>query len=322
MGLYDELCCSVRYAASAGICGFLHPADALLAEEQQTGCHVVSVTTASGTIQTVYREIREDGRLVNRRVEQYPVSTPEHLRVVTDLVERTQYRADEEQFTDAASRMGHRGEPTIFLNSSGFTELIKEHCGLARTFYLLTDHPSAVEEYLEACDRRDSRQIDAALQLPCRIFNLGDHATNEFTPPAILKRYMLPRWQWISERLHRAGRFVHSHWDGNAKAILPYLAETGLDSVEALTPKPQGDITLEEIKAAVGESIVCLDLLLAIAFLPNYPLADLLDFARRAIDTFAPHLILGVSDEISQIGEIERVETISELVDDICGLAS
>jgi len=31
-------------------------------------------------------------------------------------------------------------------------------------------------------------------------------------------------------------------------------------------------------------------------------------------------LILGISDEISQIGEIEKVEAISELVDKICGL--
>ncbi len=47
----------------------------------------------------------------------------------------------------------------------------------------------------------------------------------------------------------------------------------------------------------------------------------LLDFARRAIDTFAPKLILGISDEISQVGQIEKVEAVSELVDGICGLA-
>jgi len=33
---------------------------------------------------------------------------------------------------------------------------------------------------------RHDRLLDAALELPCRIFNLGDHATNEFTPPPIL----------------------------------------------------------------------------------------------------------------------------------------
>jgi len=45
------------------------------------------------------------------------------------------------------------------------------------------------------------------------------------------------------------------------------------------------------------------------------------DFARRVIDMFAPRLILGVSDEISQVGEIEKIEAVSQLVDSVCGLA-
>ena len=221
--------------------------------------------------------------------------------------------------------MGHRAEPTQFLSSSGFTELIKAHCGLLETYYLLTDHPSEVEAYLEACDRRDDRQLDAALQLPCKLFNLGDHATNEFTPPPILKKYLIPRWQKIARRLDAAGRYVHTHWDGHSKLMLPYLRETELHGVEALTPEPMGDMTLEEIKAAVGDGrdqMVVLDLIPAILFLEQYTVQDVVDFAKRCIDMFAPRLVLGISDEISQTGQIEKVEAVSELVDKVCGLAT
>jgi hypothetical protein len=57
---------------------------------------------------------------------------------------------------------------------------------------IITAHAGRWEERSEFF-----RQLDAALQLPARIFNLGDHATNEFTPPPILQRYLLPRWQRI-----------------------------------------------------------------------------------------------------------------------------
>ena len=321
LGIYDALRCSIRYGATAGIEGYEEPADVVRAEEQQGDRLICSVTTPRGTIRTVHREIRVGEEVVNRRIEHYPVTTPQELQVVTDLVERQQYRANRAAFQQAADRIGHRAEPTVFLNSSGFTELIKNWCGLADTFYLLADHPGAVEAYLEACDRRDERQLQAALELPCRLFNLGDHATNEFTPPRILERYLLPRWQRISSRLHEHGRFVHSHWDGHARAILPYLAESGLDAVEALTPVPMGDITLEEIKRAVGEKLVCLDLLPAIFFLEQYSTRVLVDFTRRVMEMFAPRLILGISDEISQVGQIEKVEAVSQMVEEICGLA-
>lgn len=319
-GIYDALHCSTRYAAHAGLDWYEDPADIVRTAEQDGNYHITTVTTPSGTLRTVEQDVYEDGALWNRRIHEYPVKTPADLKVAIDLVNRQQVRANVAAFQEASDRVGKRAEPTVFLSSSGFTELIKNWCGLLDTYYILADHPAAVEEYLEACDARDDRLLDAALELPCRIFNLGDHATNEFTPPPILLRYLMPRWQRISARLHAAGRFVHTHWDGNSRTMLPYLKDTGLDGVEALPPLPMGDMTLEEIKAAVGDRIVCLDLLPAIHFLSHFSMEECLDFTRRVIDMFAPRLILGISDEISQVGQIEKVEAITELVDQVCGL--
>ena len=131
-----------------------------------------------------------------------------------------------------------------------------------------------------------------------------------------------PAFEVVKAASGTAGRFVHSHWDGYSRTILPLLQDSQLDGVEALTPEPMADMTLEQIKAATGDDVVVLDLLRAIDFLPGYPLDELLDFTRRAMDMFAPRLILGISDEISEIGEIEKVEAISELVDRVCGLAA
>ena len=319
--IYDALRCSIRYAASTGVERYEVREDLVRIREQHPGHSVEIVRTPAGEIRTLYQEVWEDDRLVNRRIAEYPVKTARDLRVARDLVDRQQFRANPQAFRNAAAAVGHRAEPTMFLPSSGFTELIKNWCGLEMTYYLLHDHPAEVESYLDACDRRDERSIGEALKLPCRIFNLGDHATNEFTPPPILKKYMLPRWQRIAGRLHAEGRFVHTHWDGNSRLMLPFLSETRLDGVEALTPAPMGDMTLEEIKRAVGDEMVVLDLLPVTDFLPNRSVKDMLEFARRVIDMFAPRLILGISDEISQVGEIERVEAVAELVDEICGLA-
>lgn len=319
--IYDALGCSVRYAASTGIEVYEEPADVVRKVTRDEHYTVETIRTPSGEIRTVWRDIWKDGRQENHRIIEYPVKRVEDLKVVVDLIDRQQFRAHLSAFREAEARVGHRGEPTIFLSSSGFTELIKNWIGLAGTYYMTYDHPRAVEEYLEACDRRDDRLIEVALQLPCRLFNLGDHATNEFSPPPILKKYLLPRWQRIADRLHRANRFVHTHWDGMSRLILPFLQETHLDGVEALTPAPMGDISLEQIKEAVGDRLVVLDLLPAIDFLEYRPLDALLDFARRCIDMFAPRLILGISDEISQTGQIEKVEAVTGLVDKTCGLA-
>jgi hypothetical protein len=294
--------------------------DVVRITEKHADHTVEIVRTPKGELRTVYHEIWEDNRRVNRRIREHPVKTAADLRVATDLVERERFRPDFVGYRIADNAIGPRGYPTLGLSSSGYTDLIKYLCGLLETTYLLHDCPAEVEAYLEACDRRDDRMLDAALQLPCRLFNFGDHATNEFTPPPILKKYLIPRWQRLSDRLHREGRFVHSHWDGHSLLMLPYLKDTHLDAVEALTPKPMGDMTLEQIKEAVGDKIIVLDLLPVISFLPNCSLSDLMDFTKRAIDLFAPKLVLGISDELSATGQIEKVEAISEYLDKTSGL--
>lgn len=321
-GIYDELGCSVRYAASAGIVEYNKPDDVQCRNEQVDENHYATfIKIPEGELRIVHHTIKENGRIANDRIEEFPVKTPEGLKVLTFLVNRKHYRADIEVFNAAANRVGHRAEPTVFLSSSGFTDLIKHWTGLLDAFYLLHDYRENFEEYLEACDRRDDRLIDTALQLPCRIFNLGDHTTNEFTPPPILERYIMPRWQKIGKRMTKEDRFVHTHWDGHSKLLLPYAQKIGLHGIEALTPKPMGDMTLEEIKEAVRDNIVVLDLVPTIHFLPSYSTEEVLDFTKKVIDMFAPRLILGVSDEISGVGQIEKIEAISKLVDDICGLA-
>lgn len=314
LGIYDALGCSPRYAACVGLECF-EDTDELHRKVERIGDRCIeSLTSPSGTISTAYHEIWEDGVLINRRIAQFPVVTAQDLRVLIDLVECQQYRANLPAFQAAVARVGDRAEPCISMHSAGFTDLIKWWAGLEGTFYLLADDQDSVEAYLEACLRRDDRMTEAVLQLPCRLLQTSDHVNNEFTPPAILERYLLPRWQRISTQVHAAGRFLSSHWDGTAKTLLPYARETGLDGLEALTPAPQGDITLQQIKAAVGENQVVLDLLPAIFFLDYYSTAELLEFTREAVDLFAPRLILGIADEISEVGQIEKVAAVTELV--------
>ncbi|MCM8829374.1 MAG: hypothetical protein NC902_08910 [Candidatus Omnitrophica bacterium] len=318
--IYDRLGCSIRYGAYAGLV-YYYSCYVETFERRIDDNHTEIITrTEKGTLRTVFQIVPAGlGYANNRRIVEFPVKTVEDLKIVTYMINHLNVAAVPELFQEAATRVGDRAEPTIFLTSAGFTESIKTHAGLLNTFYLLNDYPAEFEQFIEACNERDIRVAKEALKLPCRIFNLGDHVTNEFTPPPILKKYVISRWEKISQLMSENNRFVHSHWDGNSRLILPYLVESGLHGVEALTPAPMCDMTLEEIYNAT-DGMVVLDLIPAIFFLPSFPLKELVSFTEKVIEMFMPRLILGVSDEIPPAGEIDRIEAISELIDKKFGL--
>ncbi|HUU58640.1 MAG TPA: hypothetical protein VMZ50_03785, partial [Phycisphaerae bacterium] len=134
-------------------------------------------------------------------------------------------------------------------------------------------------------------------------------------PPDLFRRHCLGVYQKRCEKLHAAGKFVHAHWDGDTRPLLPLARETGLDGIEAVTPVPQGDVTLEEIKAGLGGEMFLLDGIPAVYFDAYYPLSALAECTHRLIELFAPKLVLGISDEISSTGDLERIRFVGEIVD-------
>jgi len=93
-GIYDSLHCSIRYAASAGIEGYEEPADIVRSAEQQADKYVETITTPSGTLTRMYQDIWEGDKLLNRRIHGWPVQTPDDLKALMDIVERTQFRTN------------------------------------------------------------------------------------------------------------------------------------------------------------------------------------------------------------------------------------
>ena len=187
--------------------------------------------------------------------------------------------------------------------------------GVEEAVFALHDYPAVCERYFEALAVTQERLIEVINASPIRYINFGDNVHARLCTPELFRKYMLPAYQRRCELLHRAGKFVHSHWDGDCGPLLPLARETGLDGIEAITPIPQGDVTLEEVKSALGEMFL-IDGIPAIYFDHTFSEQTLVDCAKRVIDLFAPNLILGASDEISSTGDIERVRLVTQVVDD------
>ena len=110
-----------------------------------------------------------------------------------------------------------------------------------------------------------------------------------------------------------APQFVCSHWDGRRARTAPVCPRTGW-CIKAVTPYPQGDVTLEETKE-LGDEVFLLDGIPAIYFDRTFSVETLAECTQRIIDLFAPKLVLGISDEISSTGDLERIRVVGEIVD-------
>ncbi len=268
--------------------------------------------------QTPYGELTETLKYtVDRewRTVEFPVKSVADLKALRWLLERSHFTFSCENFLLGSDFVGPRGEPQFWLPKSPYQALAQTYMKLPDLIYALADAPQQVEDTFNVIDASYDelyRQvIDSKL---VKIVNFGENIHDALFSPRTFVKYLVPWYEKRSGQLRQAEIFTHNHIDGYFHSILRYLKDLPFDGLEALTPTPQGDCTLEEIKEAIGDKVL-LDGIPAVFFMDTYSRDDLMTCVEKVVAYFHPHLILGVSDEVPQGTDQEAIERVKMVAD-------
>ena len=303
--VFDDLDASMRYVDYWT--GQPYPlvatwsADVKITQRDEPGWRYVTYHTPHGDLQeelefTVDHTWRTVG-FAGRRTEDLPA--------LAWLLARRRWRFDPDRYRLGDAYVGDRGVGQFFLPKSPYLAMAQQWMRFEAFIYALADARDQVEDIFRIID--DSydelyEQLCACRMTP--ILNFGENVAEAHMGPAYFREYLLPWYHRRSGQLQRAGLFTHIHIDGYFKSLLPMLRELPHDGLEALTPLPQGDVSLEEIAQHIGDKIL-LDGIPAVYFLPHHSRDELHTCVERLIELFHPRLVLGISDELPQAADEE-----------------
>jgi len=247
-------------------------------------------------------------------VTDYPVKEVEQLKILEYILRHQKVEFHYDNYELVRQKMGDRAPLAINAPRAPFQMLILFYMNYEPGIIALHRHTHEVESFLKAAEEIDNRFYEMMKDSPVDIINFPDNVDGHFDSPPLLEKYLLPHWQRRTEELRKAGKYTDVHWDGSIKPILRYTHDVGVDGFEAFTPKPQGDVTIEEMSEALSDDLILLDGVPATHFLPSASVSALKETIDQVIEEFAPKLILGISDEIPANGDIEKVRLVSEWI--------
>jgi len=312
--IYRSLGCSDRLYNYFNPCLKRDEPGITRSEEWVDETHLVS--TAKSPVGAITYVARTSPNNSGKITEKWWIETPEDMKVATWILENSGWAFDQDLYDKSLSQVGDLGAPTIYMPRVNVQDLYIDTMGVEQGIYAIYEWGSVVDDYFRALHQNHMRLIEVINSSPIMIVNFGDNLHCSTLSPTLYEEYVQPAYHERCNKLHEAGKFVNSHWDGDVRSLLKYAKTSGLDGIEALTPKPQGDVTLEEIKEALGDDLYYLDGIPAILFDTTFSEEELIAYAERVIELFAPKLVLGISDEISSTGDIERVRIVGRIVDD------
>jgi len=265
-------------------------------------------TTYYKTPLGIIRQVKSGGH----RTE-YFIKKIRDLKVMKYVLENTKFHFLYPLYKIAEKKLGDRGVPSTYFLHSPYMKLVIDYMGFSNTIISLRRYRSEMENFMKYMEEWDDKMFDVLEKSPLKIINFGENIDANLSPPPYFEKYLIPYYEKRVKQFHRAGKYCHIHMDGSLKDLLPYLDDLPFDGLEALTPRPQGDVTLEELQDAIGNKIL-LDGIPSVIFLPQYSLKYFREYAQKVLEMFSPRLILGISDEMPPNGDMRKIEVLSNLV--------
>ncbi len=250
---------------------------------------------------------------------EHPLRCVEDYKVLEYIAEHTYYDPCYDDYLAYEARVGGEGYPMVACGDCPFHHFLLRLAGYNQAYFEMVDHPSEFEHLLAVMTQVERERLWPVVAVsPARLILHGVHFDSQMTPPHLFRRYITPYYREFSALLHAHGKSLTWHADDDSRHILAETKEAGFDMAECFCTAPMVEVTLEEARAAWGSDVIIFGGVPSIVLEPGFPEAEFEAYMRGVFRAVAPGdaFILGVADNVMPTSRIERVQRISQLVEE------
>jgi hypothetical protein len=192
----------------------------------------------------------------SRWIRKYFITREDDYAPAEFYLRHTLFEPDYQPWLDADREMGDAGMVVGEIMPVPLMTAMVAWMGIEGLTEGIYDHAAKFESFLDALNGHYDRQIQLAAQCPAEVIWFGDNVTGSIVSPRMFERYLAPVYARVLPVLRSAGKFPIAHYDGSNKPLVNNLARTALPVIEAFTPPPGGDLSVQQAKAAWPDKVV------------------------------------------------------------------
>ncbi len=250
------------------------------------------------------------------------VRSIEDFRVMRYVHENALYREDYAEYLRYDGLWGEDGIGFAMAvpSMAPVQKLLSRWAGVETTVTLYLEHPDEFADTVSAIERSQDELVEVLAASPATVVILPENLSSEVTGEHFFRRFNMPYYRKIVNRLHAAGKKVAIHIDGRLKPCLGLLAGCGFDIAEAVTPAPFGDAGVEDLRKLAGGEIIIWGGLPGGIFSGNYSDRFFEEYVLNVIRNADDRFVIGVADQVPPDAVPRRIGRVRELVDANPGL--
>lgn len=178
------------------------------------------------------------------------IKEPEDYRVVEFMIRDAVYHDNYEAIREAQRRLGGDGLVYVRLAKAPLQEMLLLMLGMEQFAIDYKFRRDLFDSLHNAMLERYEELYDLTAGSPVEVVTLADNITSDVVGRERFRHYLLPVYKRLRDRLSATGKLLGVHMDGRLRSLRKDIAEAEIDFVEALTPPPMGDVSVQEAREA------------------------------------------------------------------------
>ena len=225
---------------------------------RETVCGNEKVKTYTTKVGTLTSRYVIDPQSNSWFLVEYPLKEIEDYKTLQYLMEQTVLVPNFREFEELSM---YYGEEALFVpilvpgSKTAFQALIEHWAGTEALSYMLLDETVIVEETIESIKRVSQEAVKIAADSSAEVFLTWEDSSTTNYSPWMYEKYVIPEINQWCDVLHTHGKLYMQHACGHIKALLPLIAESGIDCLESVTPTPTGNVEMSDVVAVLPERI-------------------------------------------------------------------
>lgn len=271
----------------------------------------VTIHTEEGDLEAEWTRASESDPWIQ---SDYLLSSQDDLPAAAAWAEHRGHELVTEGVTDTEMSIIDDGLMAILLAPRPFVSLMDELLGWENGMRFLQEHAEALGEILEVLEAEYLDLVTALSQLSGQIVVTPDVLDTERFPPDLFESYLQASFASTAEELHVYRKKLLVKAGSPLEALLPLLAETGLDALADIGP--ERDVDLAQARDLLGSDVTLWGGISPEALLPTTPHRQLEEEVKRAVAQTQddPRTLIGVAGGVPPAADFGRLKDLPGMV--------
>ena len=241
---------------------------------------------------------------------------PEDYKKLLYMIKDQRFEPSYEEFLKAEKMLGDDVILRAGIGSSPLHQVMVIWMGIETFAVEWAERRDEIEKLCDALTENLRKIFPIVAKSPALHANFGGNETGDVMGRERFAKYVVPLYNEAGEIFKKYGKYLGSHLDGNNKIWADLVANSGLDYIEAFSPSPDTDMTIEEaFNIWKGK-------LLWINFPSSLHLSSLKEIekaTRKIIEASLPdnRLIIGITEDIPEDRWQKTLPVISRVINEM-----